>query len=117
MSAETVAIQVPEAIYRRLERLAALSGRPLESLVVQTLLSSLPPLPDDLSPVARDALVALERRSDAELQDTMRTTFPQDQYEQFVGLREKQRAGTITTDEHHVLAHLQQDADLLPLTE
>lgn len=115
MTAATVPIQVPEAIYRRLERLAELSGRPLESLVAQTLSSSLPPLPDDLSPVAREALVVLEQRSDAELQDTMHTTFPQDQYDQFVELREKQRAGTITADEQGVLARLQQDADLLPL--
>ena len=115
MSAETVAIHVPEAIYRRLERLAALSGRPLESLVVQTLSSSLPPLPDDLSPVARDALVALERRSAAELQDTMRATFPQDRYDQFVDLREKQRAGALTADERTALDRLQHEADLLPL--
>lgn len=115
MTAETVAIQVPEAIYRRLERLAALSGQPLESLVMQTLSSTLPPLPDDLPPLARDALVELEQHSDAELQVLMRATFPTAQYDQFVELRTKQRTSTLTTDERVMLDSLQQEIDLHPL--
>src|SRR5215475_10516071 len=99
MTTETIPIQVPEALYRRLERLAALTHRPVESLVVQTLSSSIPPLPDDLPSPTRDALTALEGLSDDELWQVVRSTFPEAQYEQFVELRERRRATTMTSDE------------------
>lgn len=57
MSDSTVAVQVPEAIYRRLERLAALTSRPLESLVAQALSSGMPPLPDDLRERRRAGII------------------------------------------------------------
>jgi hypothetical protein len=115
MTTETMTIQVPEMLYRRLERLAALTHRPLESLVVQTLSSNIPPLPDDLPPPARDALVALESLGDDALWQVMRGTFPDDQHEQLVELREKRRAGTIAPDEQTILDRLMQEADLLTL--
>ena len=68
MTTDTVAIQVPQPLYHRLERMAALTQRSLESLVVQALSSSIPLLPDDLPPAMRDTLVALERLSDEELE-------------------------------------------------
>src|SRR5438093_13526507 len=103
MTTETVAVQVPEALYRQLERLAALTHRPVESLVVQTLSSSIPPLPDDLPAPTRDALTALESLGDDELWQVVRSTFPEPQYDQFVELREKRRAGTITPAEQATL--------------
>jgi hypothetical protein len=112
---ETVAIQVPQTLYHRLERLAALTGRPLESLVAQTLSSTIPPLPDDLPAVMRDALIALENLSDNELWQVMHRSFPDDQYQQFEDLREKRRAGTITEVEQNLLDQLTQEADLLTL--
>ena len=115
MITETIPIQVPEALYRRLERLAALTHRPVESLVVQTLSSSIPPLPDDLPAPTRDALTALEGLSDDELWQVVRSTFPETQYEQFAELRERRRAGTITPDEQATLDGLTQTADLLTL--
>lgn len=115
MTTETIAIQVPEPLYRRLERLAALSGRPLESLITQTLSASIPPLPDDLPAPTRDALTALEALSDDDLWQIARSTVPEVQYEQFVELREKQRVGMITPDEQATLDHLVQESDLLVL--
>ncbi len=46
MSTDTVAVLVPAPLYQRLARLAALTKRPLESLVAQTLSAGLPPLPE-----------------------------------------------------------------------
>ncbi len=43
MSADMVAVNLPAALYQRLERLAALTGRPVETLVAQTLSAGLPP--------------------------------------------------------------------------
>jgi len=115
MTTETIPIQVPEALYRRLERLAALTHRPVESLVVQTLSSSIPPLPDDLPSPTRDALTALEGLSDDELWQVVRSTFPEAQYEQFVELREQRRVGMIMPDQQTTLDSLSREADLLSL--
>jgi hypothetical protein len=115
MTTEMMTIQVPELLYRRLERLAALTHRPLESLVLQTLSSSIPPLPDDLPPPTRDALTALEDLGDDTLWQLTRSTFPDHQYEQFTALREQRRAGALTPDEQANLDRLTAEADLLTL--
>ena len=112
---DSVTIQVPQPLYHRLERLAELTQRPLESLVVQALSSSIPLLPDDLPPAMRDELVALERLGDEDLWEVARSTFPEEQYEQLALLREKQHADTITVTEQAVLDQLSRAADLLTL--
>lgn len=115
MAVETVAVQLPRTLYRRLERLSALTQRPLESLIVQTLSSTIPLLPDDLPEPARQSLLQLEALSDDELWQVERSTFPQDQYERFSTLREQRRAGTLSAEEQAILEQLAQDADLLTL--
>ena len=115
MTTDTVAIQVPQALYRRLERLAQLTRRPLESLIVQALSSNLPPLPDDLPAAQRDALVALEGLSDDELWAVTRSTLPAGDQERFAALRDRRRAGTLTPAEQAALDRLAQAADLLTL--
>jgi len=115
MTTETMTIQVPEPLYRRLERLAALTHRPLESLIVQTLSSNIPPLPDDLPTPMRDALTALEGLSDDDLWEIVRSSAPEGQHEQFSELREKRRAGIIAPDEQVNLDRFTQEADLWTL--
>ena len=115
MTTDTVAIQVPQTLYRRLERLAALTRRPLESLIVQTLSSNLPPLPDDLPVAQRDALVALEGLSDDELWVVTRSAMPERDQERFAALRDRRRAGTLAPAEETALDQLARAADLLTL--
>jgi hypothetical protein len=112
MSRETVAVQVPALLYERLTRLAALTNRPLENLVVQTLAAGLPPLPDDLPTAQRDALQALEQLDNSGLEQVAREQMPQAQAELFAELRERRRAGVITGSEQQTLDSLAQDADL-----
>ena len=112
---DTIAVQVPQPLYHRLQRIAELTQRPLESLVVQALSSSLPLLPDDLPPAMRDTLLALERLSDYELQQVADARVPREQYERYSALREKRHTGTITETEDAALEQLSQEADLLTL--
>jgi hypothetical protein len=112
MSTDTVAVLVPAPLYQRLARLAALTNRPLESLVAQTLSAGLPPLPDDLPPTMRDALQALEQFDDTALEQVARERMSEAQVEQFEELRERQRAEVITTSEQQTLDALMHDADL-----
>jgi hypothetical protein len=112
---ETVSIQVPQALYHRLERLAILTGRPLESLVTQTLASSLPLLPDDLLPQTRDALLAIETLDDHDLWGLVHATLSESQLTQWDELRERRRINTLTTDEQAILDQLTQESELLAL--
>jgi hypothetical protein len=110
-----VTIQVPQTLYERLERLARLTHRPVESLIAQMLSTSLPLLPDDLPAEQREALAALESLSDEQLWQIEGATFPESQYEQFTDLREKARSGELTVSEQQSLDELTAAADLLAL--
>src|SRR5262245_56898131 len=115
MADSLVAILVPETLAQRLERMAQLSGRSLEVVVEQALRSSLPPLPEDLSPSQRDALLALETVGDAELWSVERSTFPKGKSSQLADLRARSRAGTLTSAEQQQLSDLTTEADLVTL--
>lgn len=115
MAAETVAIPIPQALYRRLERLSALTQRSLESVLVQALSSTLPLLPDDLPEPARQTLLQLEHLSDEALWQVTQSTFPSVQYEQWVALRTQKQAGSLGAEGQTKLEQLMQEADLLTL--
>lgn len=115
MSTDTIAVPVPAPLYARLARLAALTNRPLESLVAQTLSAGLPPLPDDLPATTRDALQALEQLDAPALEQVVRERMAEPEAEQFAELRERRRAGVITEPEQQRFTALVHAADLRTL--
>ena len=115
MAVDAITIHLPDGLYRRLERLASLTQQPLEGLIVKTLSSSLPPLPDDLAPAFRDALLALESLPDDELQQIADATMPEVAYERLSALRDERRERHLISNEQAELDRLSQDADTLVL--
>ncbi len=115
MTVQTIAIQMPQPLYRRIERLAKLTRRPLENIVVQTLDSSVPALPDDLPEKMRRNLLALESLNDDALWRVARSMSSPKQRKQINLLLEKNRLGTITKPERVTLAQLRRGADQLML--
>lgn len=115
MTVQTIAIQMPQPLYRRLERLAEPSRRSLGSVVVQMLDSNVPPLPDDLPDEIRGDLLALENLDDDALWRVARSAVSPEQQEQIGLLLEKNRLGTITEPERATLAQLRRQADQLML--
>jgi hypothetical protein len=115
MTVQTVAVQMPQPLYRRLERLSELTRRPLEDLVVQTLDAGVPPLPDDLPEEMRDDLMALESLDTEALWQVARSEVNTEQQELHSLLLERNRLGTITESERATLAQLRQQADQLML--
>jgi hypothetical protein len=77
--------------------------------------SGLLPLPDDLPAAMRDALRALEKLSDSELQRVIHERMAAATVEEFDELREQRRAGQITGAEARRLNELTEHADLLML--
>lgn len=115
MTAQTVAIQMPQPLYRRLERLAELTHCPVESLVVQTLHASVPPLPDDLPEEMRGDLMSLENMDDDALWEVARSTIGPEQQERHHLLLEKSHQGTLSESDQAALAQLRREADQLML--
>lgn len=115
MTAQTMAIEIPQSLYRRLERLAELSHRPLENVVVQTLNAGVPPLPDDLPTEMRDDLLALEMLDDEALWEVARSVVGPKQQEGHFRLLEKNQSGKLTLSEQAKLAQFRLEADQLML--
>lgn len=115
MTVQTVTVQMPQTLYQRLERLAKLTRRPLENLVVQTLEAGALPLPDDLPEATRGMLTALENLDDTALWQVARSVVDPEQWDQHCLLLEKNQQGTLTGAERAHLIHLRQEADALML--
>jgi hypothetical protein len=115
MTVQTVPIEVPVSLYRRLERLAKLTNRSLENVVEQTLTASMPPLPDTLSDEVRDNLQALETLDNTALWQVAQSVVSPEHQEEVSLLLEKNKSATITDSERARLFELQTQADLLML--
>jgi predicted DNA-binding protein len=111
MSESTVAIQMPHPLYQRLQRLAELTHRPLESLVLQALDAHIPPLLEDMPEHIRTDLAALEKLDDAALRLVAQGAWGSEQSARYTALLEKERAGAITSAEQGTLEGLYQEAN------
>lgn len=111
MSAHTIALQMPDPLYLRLQRLAALTQRPVESLVLQALEAQIPPLLEDMPAPIRGDLVALETLDEATLQQVAQGAWNPEQHAQYTDLLDKERASTLTPSEKATLEALYHEAN------
>jgi predicted DNA-binding protein len=111
MPEQTIAIQLPQPLYQRLRRLAELTRRPLESLVLQALDANVPPLLDDMPEPIRTDLAALEELDDAALRQVAQGVWSPKQHARYTALVAKERTGMITPSEHAALEELYQQAN------
>lgn len=111
MSEATVAIHMPEPLYQRLQRLAALTQRPLESLVLQALDANIPPLLEEMPEHIRADLAALETLDDVALRQVAHGSWSAEQSARYSVLLAKERAGTLTSAEQETLEELYHEAN------
>lgn len=111
MSAHTIALQMPDSLYLRLQRLAALTQRPVESLVLQALEAQIPPLLEDMPAPIRGDLVALETLDEVTLQHVAQGAWNPEQHAQYTALLDKERASTLTPSEKMTLEALYHEAN------
>lgn len=111
MSEPTITIQMPQSLYQRLQRLAELTHRPLESLICQSLDAHLPPLLEDMPEPMRADLNALEQLDDEALCRVAQGVWSTEQHERYTELLEQDRVGTLTPPEQVTLEELYQDAN------
>jgi predicted DNA-binding protein len=111
MPEPTVAIHLPHPLYQRLQRLAELTQRPLESLVLQALDAHIPPLLEDMPEHIRTDLAALEKLEDEAVRHVAQGGWSSEQSARYTALLEKERAGTLTSVEQGTLEGLYQEAN------
>jgi hypothetical protein len=115
MSLQTVTLNLPEPIYRRLRRAAETSRLSFEDVVVQTIVGNLPPSVDDVPPELQGELSALQALSEDELWAVARSVMDPGQQRRFEHLLRKNNRCTLTPRERKELEHLGQEADRLTL--
>ena len=89
--------------------------RPLENVVLQTLQTTLPKLPEELSNDQRHLWREMERLTDDQLWQTARSTMPLPQQDQYRQLREKHGQNTLNTSEQFQMEELYRETHLLML--
>ena len=111
MAVQTIQLQLPDAIYQRLQRVAEATNQPLEKVVLQTIRGNLPPLLDDLSPELRRIVADLQHLDDIALWALTREPLPPQQWRRHQRLLRKAQDGTLTADEQRELADLRGTTD------
>lgn len=111
MSEPTITLQMPQPLYQRLQRLAELTHRPLESLIFQSLDAHLPPLLEDMPESMREDLHTLEKLDDEALRHVAQGVWSTTQHERYTELLEQDRASALTPSEQVTLEELYQDAN------
>lgn len=109
------AVEIPPALYHRLQRIAELTHRPVNELVLRTLEAGVPPLPEDLPETMRADLEPLEALDDDALWRVAQSRVSDNDSLRHGDLLEKNSAGTIKPEERRALAELRQAADRLML--
>jgi hypothetical protein len=98
-----VTLNLPDEIYQRAERFARLANRDLASILTDTVVSSLPPLSDQI-----DSLQSIEELSDRAILDLVNSRLSEAQDLRLSELLEKQREGEMVGDEPQELEDLMQ---------
>jgi hypothetical protein len=106
---ETLTLQVPETIYRRLADTAQAMQRPLEEIVLRVLEVGSPPLWSDAPAEFQADLAALDKLEDAALWQWVHGRMAVSTVQRFEELLEG--AGELTSEQQQELLSLQDEAD------
>ncbi len=67
MATQKVTVELPQAIFQQLARIASATQQPLEVLVAQSIISNLPPTPDNAPLEIQEELLQMQIWDDEEL--------------------------------------------------
>ena len=67
MATQKVTVELPQAIFQQLARIAQATQQPLETLVAQSIVSNLPPTPDNAPLEIQEELLQMQIWNDEEL--------------------------------------------------
>jgi hypothetical protein len=111
VTTQVVNIALPEEIYQRFQDAAALTQRPLEDVIVQTIRGNLPPVLADLAPEHRGLVADLQRLEDDALWAIGKEPLPTAQWRRHQRLLHKAEQGPLTPVEEAELTALREATD------
>jgi hypothetical protein len=115
MATQQVTINLPEAIFHQLIRLAEATRQPLETLVTQSVVSNLPPMVEQVSPEMQVELLKMQVLSVEELLAIANRQIDPETHRHHVKLLDKNQQGDLSIDEQDRLMALQAICDRLML--
>jgi hypothetical protein len=111
--AQAITITLPDNVYTKLKRTAALVNEPLEEVVTQSVAQSLSPLLDDIPAEYQADVYPLLRMNSVELQAEMWRVFPAEGWLEYETLLEQKKEHALTALEQTRLDALRREADVL----
>lgn len=115
MTVQTVTLHLPEPIYLYLQKMAAVTQRPLEQLAEQSIVGNLPPSLASMPIEMQGELLSLQTAPVDQLEQVVLAQVPPAQQARHLALLEKNSAGTILPAEQEELVALRLMADRLML--
>ncbi|MBC8184169.1 hypothetical protein H8E88_24005 [candidate division KSB1 bacterium] len=109
-----ITLTLPDSLYRPVRRLARTSHKPIEKVLLTALHSSLPPLDDLPSSLAKE-LIDLETQGNKKLRQVLLETVPPDQQEMLDSLLYRNQLGDLPSAEKKQLSDIQRVADRVML--
>jgi hypothetical protein len=111
--AQAITITLPDNLYDKLKRTAALANEPLETIVTQSLSQSLSPLLDEIPAEYQADVYPLLRMNSVELQAELQRVFPAERWMEYESLLERKKDHVLTAPEQARLDVLRREADVL----
>lgn len=96
MTTQRITIDLPEAVYRALVRMAEATEQPVELLVAQSVMSNLPPSIDNASPELQPELLRMQTLSNEEIVAIAQAQIDSAQAERHRELLAKNEARSLT---------------------
>lgn len=115
MTTQRVTIDLPEAVFRRLMRVAEATHQSVEVLVAQSVISNLPPSVDSASPELQPEFLRMQGLTNGELLEIAQAQVEYSRSERHTEFLKKNEAGLLTSEERQELMALRQAADHLML--
>jgi len=115
MTVQRITIDLPDAVFRALVRLAEATDQPVELIVTQSVLSNLPPSIDNAAPELQAELLRMQVLSNEEILAIAQTQVAPERSQRHQELLAKNEARLLTSEERQELSALRQAADQLML--
>jgi len=111
MLAETVTLQVPDALYQRLVKTARVTKRSLEDVMLHALRVGSPPTWEDVPAEFQPDLAAMDQLDDELLWKIARSRKSQNEMIRYEELLEQSKSKTLNDSERKELIALREEAD------
>jgi len=111
MALQPVTLKLPPTLYRRLERVAALTNQSFDAVLLQTIRGNLPIALDDVPPDMQAEIAALAKLNDDDLWAVARIPLDMNQWKRHRFLLRRNAAGSLDEKGQRELARLREATD------